>query len=459
VSEPLIHMQAERAVIGCVLQGATVEDTGPAPAECFGHRPHRLVWEAVLSLPLGQQVDHLTVCERLKGMGALGEVGGPAFVMSLDSGVPVLGNLRAYVDTLRDYAARRALDTHGAAVQVAARDFARPAVSTAVEAAARFASLDAQAVDESAEGDLLDILGDWDDVWQGRAEEPYLPLPWAWMTEAGVKGFPESLSVVSGRSGIGKTATLSTCMAHWLWTRPDMGGVFGLEDGTRWLPERWLAYKLGMDYADVGASAARLTQAQEMAMEDFTPRLHDILRAKLKRYKRPGITASELIARCRRWVSEGVKWIVIDHGLRVDYEAGNGREDRAIGRTVDALANLAYDKKVHIIAAWHLNRASDDDSMPQRKDLKESGYLDAAARFILGAWRQQNGPGGHPRTLLTVVKANKVAPEGLTGCLEWAGRSGMFEPRGGYVVDFNAERQRERDVEKAAKASKRLMGL
>lgn len=458
MSEVLVHMQAERAVLGCVLTGALVEQTGPLPAECFGHRPHRLVWEAILSLPQGEVVNELTVSERLKAMGALEIVGGPQFLMAMDQAVPLHHNLAAFCAILRDYAHRRALDAHGSAVCVAARDFSRPPVSTAVEAAARFSSLDAAAVNESAEGDLLEILGDWDDVWQGKAEEPYLQVPWQWFTDAGLKGFPHNLSVVAGRSGIGKTSTLSTCMAYWLWNLPHQGGVFGLEDGTRWFPERWIAYKLGMDYSQVGASKERLTVAQEMAMEDFAPRLHDILRSKLKRYKRPGITASELVARCRRWVSEGVKWIVIDHGLRVDYEAGNGREDRAIGRTVDALANLAYDKKVHIIVAWHLNRSGDDDSMPQRRDLKESGYLDAAARLILGAWRQPNGPGGQPRTMLTVVKANKVAPEGLTGCLEWAGRSGMFEPRGGYVVDFNAERQQEKDAQQAAKASKRLFG-
>lgn len=458
MSGPLVHMQAERAVLGAILSGALVEDTGPAPAECFGHRPHRLVWEAILTLPVGHQVDHLTISERMKALGTLAEVGGPAFIMSLDSAVPIPGNVGAYVATLRDYAQRRALEAHAAAVQLAARDFSRAPVSTAVEAAARFGSLDAGAVDESAEGDLIEILDDWDRIRRGEAEEPYLKLPWEWLTEAGVKGFPQNLSVVAGRSGIGKTSTLSTCMAHWLWRLPDQGGVFGLEDGTRWLPERWIAYKLGMDYSQVGASSERLTMSQEMIMEDFAPRLHDILRTKLKRYRRPGITASELVARCRRWVSEGVKWIVIDHGLRVDYEAGNGREDRAIGRTVDALANLAYDKKVHIIAAWHLNRANDDDSMPQRKDLKESGYLDAAARLILGAWRQQEGPGGQPRTLLTVVKANKVAPEGLTGCLEWAGRSGMFEPRGGYVVDFQGEKRAALEQQQVARASRKVFG-
>lgn len=456
MSAALVHQQAERAVLGCVLAGATVEETGPLPAECFGHRPNRLVWEAVLSLPAGHLVDHLTLAERMKARGTLAEAGGPAYLMGLDQSVPLTQNLQAYCATLREYAQRRALEAHALAVQSAARDFARAPVATAVEAAARFSTLDAQTVDESAEGDLMDILTDWDDIRQGRAEEPYLQLPWEWLTEAGLKGFPQNLSVVAGRSGIGKTSTLSTCMAHWLWNLPHVGGVFGLEDGTRWFPERWLAYRLGMDYSQVGASAERFTPAQEIAMEDFAPRLHDILRDKLKRYKRPGITASELVARCRRWVSEGAKWIVIDHGLRVDYETGNGREDRAIGRTVDALASLAYDKKVHIIAAWHLNRTNDDDSMPQRRDVKESGYLDAAARLILGAWRQQNGPGGQPRTLLTVVKANKVAPEGLTGCLEWAGRSGMFEPRCGYVVDFQAERQEQQERVKAEKAARRL---
>jgi replicative DNA helicase len=412
-------MAQERAVLGCVLVGSPVDDTGPLPVEAFGH---------------------------------LAEVGGPAFLMSLDQGF-LTGNLPSYCATLREYALRRAVVRQAEAAAEAAKNLARQPDAVAAEASARLASLDPGALDEAGDSDLVGILDEWDAVRNGRLAEPYLPLPFRFLHEAGLRGCPENLSVVSGRSGIGKTALLSTCMAYWLWKLPYVGGVFGLEDGTRWLPERWIAHHVGIDYADVGV--ARLNEWQQEQLVDFYATRGPVLRQKLRAYRRAGITATGLLARCRRWISEGAKWIVIDHGLRIDYEAGGReREDRAIGRTVDALANLAINTRTHIIIAWHLNRASgDDESAPRRADLKESGYLDAAARLILGAWRQSAAPTGGPRTLLTVVKANKVAPEGLTAELEWSGRSGMFKADSGRVVDLQAESAAARDRARQERAA------
>lgn len=452
-AEDLVPLAHERAVLGCVLAGqATVGDTGPLAADDFGHGPHRHVWHAFRALDaVGHPIDHLTVAECLKEQGRLAEIGGPAFLMGLDQGIPLAHNLPSYCHVVTDYAARRHIIAEAMRAVEGAKDLKKRPATVAAEASGSLLLTETHGGDESGDVDLHEITDRWDRYAQMTEEErvkhsPYLPMPWGWMREAGVLGFPESLSVIAGRSGIGKTATLSTCAAYWLKLLPHKGGIIGLEDGTVWLDERWIAKSLGIDYGLVGAM--RLNEWQEQRYAEHYGTYGPLLRDKLRKYRRAGMTSSKLISQCRRWIDQGLKWIIVDHGLRVIYENdGRLRDDKVIGRTVETLADLALNTKTHIIMAWHLNRAQDDETQPSLGDLKESGYLDAAARFIWAPWRKQG------RTMATVVKATKVAPVGLTCQLEWAGRSGMFDTELGRVVDFEAERRAAQEAAKEARAS------
>lgn len=453
--------QAENAIIGAVLCGATREAVQDLrPDDFTGVRVH--VWRAVEALfTRGVAVDHVTLSDALKVSGRLAEVlegmGSKAALMHLDEGGRWLlrqDGLPRHVAIIRDRARRRRLAELGDRLKAMSYDLnlTTDRIATEAAAAALAAGGSLQEGDEPGDVDFWEINDRWD-AWNKMAEherakhEPYLPMPWDWMREAGFYGFPQSLSVVAGRSGIGKTAMLSTCMSYWLRVLPHKGAVIGLEDGTAWLDERWLASSLGIDYAAVGT--ARLTEWQAQKYQDHAERIVPILQQKLRKYRRAGMTASQLLTQCRRWVDEGVKWIVVDHGLRVVYESdGRMRDDKIIGRAMDDLANLGLNNKVHIVVAWHLNRASDDDSQPSLGDLKESGYLDAAARAIFGLWRKAD------RTLMTVVKATKVAPVGATCEFGWKERSGMFDLSLGRVVDFQAEARAAKEAAAAEKAQR-----
>lgn len=452
--------QAERAVIGAVLNGATRQQVGDLRVDDFTEvRQH--VWQAVMRMfSQGRLVDHLTLAEALKTAGRLVEVGGPADLMKMDEigRVGLDGHLRQQVAVLKDFGARRRLD--------AEFDRRKAELHDMNLAPSRIAALASQSVltaggssedDEDGDVDLWEINDRWD-AWGRMTEEeriehsPYLPLPWEWMREAGMYGLPQSLSVIAGRAGRGKTAMLSTCMAYWLRVLPHKGAVIGLEDGTAWLDERWIAASLGINYADVGCS--RLNEWQAKRYEEHMEHVGPMLREKLRKYRRPGMTATQLLTKCRRWLDDGVKWIVVDHGLRVVYEPdGRLRDDKIIGNTMDALANMAMAYKAHIPVAWHLNRASEDESMPTLGDLKESGYLDAAARFIGGMWSKDG------RSMFTAVKATKVAPVGLTCELTWKGRSGLFDTNHGRVVDFQAEARAAAEAKRAEKKSTNLFTL
>lgn len=458
-AEDLVPLAHERAVLGCVLAGeATVGDTGPLAVEDFGHEPHRHVWHAFRALDaVGHPIDHLTVAECLKEQGRLAEVGGPAYLMALDQGIPLTHNLPSYCHVVRDYAARRHIVTEAMRAVEAAKDLKKRPASVAAEVSGRLLLAERHGADESGDVDLHEINDRWDAYMkqtpaEREASAPYLPMPWPWMREAGMLGFPASLSVIAGRSGIGKTATLSTCAAYWLKNLPHKGGIIGLEDGTVWLDERWIAYSTGLDYGLVGN--CRMSETQAACYAEHFEKYGPLLNQKLRKYRRAGMTSSQLVSQCRRWIDQGIRWIIVDHGLRVVYESdGRMRDDKVIGRTVETLADLALNTKTHIIMAWHLNRAQDDETQPSLGDLKESGYLDAAARFIWAPWRKQG------RTLATVVKATKVAPVGLTCHLEWAGRSGMFDVRHGQVVDFEAERRAALEAAKEAKEAAKRKSL
>jgi replicative DNA helicase len=443
--------QAERAVIGAVLNGATRQQVGDLRVDDFtGGREH--IWACVLRLfSQGRAVDHLTLAEALKVSGRMSDAGGPRAFLGSETVLVLPAHLQQQVAVLKDRGARRRLD--------AEFDRRKAELVDLNLAPSRIAALASQSVltaggstddDEAGDVDLWEINDRWD-AWGRMTEEervkhaPYLPLPWEWMRDAKMYGFPANLSVVAGRSGIGKTAFLSTCMSWWLRLLPHQGGVIGLEDGTSWLDERWIAASLGINYADVGCS--RLTEYQQQSYLEHMERVGPVLQKKLRKYRRPSLTATQLLTKCRRWLDDGVKWIVVDHGLRVTYEAdGRLRDDAIIGKTMDALANMAMGFNAHIIVAWHLNRrAEDDEAMPQQRDLKESSYLDAAARFIPILWRKEG------RTLCTVVKATKVAPVEMTCELQWKGRSGMFDTNQGRVVDFQAEARAAAEAKKAAK--------
>ena len=120
---------------------------------------------------------------------------------------------------------------------------------------------------------------------------------------------------------------------------------------------------------------------------------------------------------------------------------------KAIAPILDQLATLGDRHKVAIIVNWHLNRDGEDEERPRMRDYKESGYLDAAARAMLGLWEQKSRPG---YLLVTGVKATEGKRD-WTVAIERDAEHALVHSLGGYEVDFAAEAQ-------AAKALAAVLG-
>lgn len=448
-------VQSERAVIGAVLNGATRQQVFDVVPEDFSDEKLRFIWEAIERLfQQGQAVDHLTLAESLKVAGRLVEAGGPAGIMALDDVGRIVyeANLRQQVAVLKDRTARRRLAAIGKRAEAMTYDLNVRPDRIAAEMATAFMGSSTSSGFETGDVDAFEVMDRWQ-AYANGATPPYLEMPHA-AFEGVFKGVESNLNVFAGRSGNFKTGLAADCAWYWSMKRTNWrkGCLFGFEDGTAWLVERQLARYLDIRYEDVACS--RLTEWQEQKCHSFMEQYLPLMRERLIVHRGPGLAAKDLIARVNRAIDvDGVGYVIIDHGLRVKYVDAGSREryDQAIGFTMDALAEKGRTSNVPIIVLWHLNRSSEEEEVPTRNDLKESGYLDAAARRILVSWRKGD------RRLVTVVKCNK-GRENVTVELpgDHGGKYGLLSLTEGREVDFQSEAKAAAEAKQAAKQSNSL---
>lgn len=455
----MIHRdeQAEQAIIGAVLYGATHMQVLDLRAEDFTDtRVH--VWDAIEALfAQGRAVDTLTLSDLLHARGRLAEVGGLKAIQTLEErgrltedGVVQTRALAEHVAIVKDRSMRRKLAAQAKRVEAMTYDLGLKPERIAADGASVLMSHGAGTQFETGDVDAYEQMDRWNAYSQG-ATPPYLEMPHQ-AFEGAFKGVESSLNVFAGRSGNFKTGLAADCAWYWSMRRKEWrkGCIFGFEDGTAWLIDRMVARLLDMKYEDVGC--VRLTAWQEQKYQEFMEQYIPLMRARLVVHRGPGLYAKDLIARVNRAIDvDRVGYVLIDHGLKVKYVQPGEREryDQAIGDTMNQLADKARVSNVPIIVLWHLNRGSEEEAVPKREDLKESGYLDAAARRILISWKKGD------RRLVTVVKCNK-GRENVTVDLpgDHGGKYGLLSLTEGREVDFAAEAQAAKEAAEAAKKAK-----
>lgn len=458
----MIHRdeQAEEAIIGAVLYGATRAQVFGLRAEDFTG-PRLWVWEAVETLfSAGRAVDTLTLNETLHRQGRLQDAGGPGYVIRLEErgrltedGAVQTRALADHVAIVRDRSMRRKLAAQAKRLEAMTHDLNLSPETIAGGAVQALLASDTKSAEDPPDADISELAEQWS-AWAERVDSGVPQgLDNGVHLKTGVEiidekfnGFVSNLNVIGGSASMGKTAFIAECI--WNWLKADIkGGIIGLEDGTKWLTRRHLSRALGIPVAMVGVSA--LHEYQQGTLNDWMERSSLMYRRNLRIHRAGGIDAPGLLAIVQRWIAEGARWIVIDHGLRVNYAAGRDsrRYDMAIGQTLDALATLGDRHKCAVIVNWHLKRDREKEDRPNMDDYKESGYLEAAARAMLGLWEQQSRPGA---LLVTGVKVTEGERD-WTVAVERDREHALVHSVGGYVVDFAAEAKAAKEAAEAAK--------
>lgn len=187
---------------------------------------------------------------------------------------------------------------------------------------------------------------------------------------------------VAARTGVGKTWVLNT-VAHNIAARTDIGTlILSLEmPGVEWA-ERQLAVSADVRpdqveswarTGELGAKAAEFVKRMENTrLVDQSMRLADLPVAFAQTREQLGDVPLRVVL---------VDYLgLLDHPGRDAYERASA--------TGKGLKQIAKQEKVAIIVAMQVSRAGGDGSEPVSIDMmRDSGVLEEALDFLLGAWR------------------------------------------------------------------------
>ena len=426
-------VEAERALLGAVLQIPKLADDAAELQPEHMHDPrHQHVWRAICELrDRSQQIDPVTVAERMTEAGKLDTIGGFAYVSKLIADRPESASAVArYAAVILEKAtARELLAVLG---ELLDRGYTDPDTGGLLEdAQARVFALTGDR-EKTAARPLKAALQDSWKALQARMDAGGLPGASTGFADLDtlLAGWnPGDLAILGGRSSMGKTA-----LAMALATGTAQAGapvyVFSIEMSALQLADRAVCadaainsqlFRLGKP--DAGETTRAVQAYARLAplpvvIDDST-----------------AITVPQIRARVRRWASQHKRagLVVVDYlqlvnGVRVK----GGNREQEVAEISKSLKAIARETGTTVLALAQLSRALEQraDKHPVLSDLRESGSLEQDADVVLFVFRDAyyHDKCPDPTALEVICAKQRKGPIGKV-VLTFDESSGRISPR------------------------------
>jgi replicative DNA helicase len=296
------------------------------------------------------------------------------------------------------------------------------------------------APDHTGEEDVYEVLGEWDHAGQPGGK----PL----VVRTGVdildakdlkfRGWSPNLNLVIGQPSVGKSSLeAASIIAHIrAGGRP---GLFGIEDGTKWLFRRLAAAELGIPVADVGQVPYTSEQVDRIAQ--LGPEWAAMLR-EMTVFKMNHISIEELVRRGTHWIkNRGVTEIWVDHLGQITHRRSDREDHRhAVGRSLKNMRALAERYQTPVICLAHTGRPDPRDREerpPMLTEIAETADAERSAYKVIGLWRKSGA-------MRATVLKNKDGPRDVTVSLGMVADSALVDCAAGEMIDLARERAAER---------------
>ncbi len=207
-------LDAEQALLGCLLSGAPIADVQPLTSGSFFRPAHRMIFEALSALLAdGKPGDPIAVNDELGRRGQLARMGGAPYLHTCMESSPAAAHAGHYARIVREHAERRDVLQHAEQLRQAAAD---PATDLGVirELSQRRIASSYEAGDGAEDGQFRRL------VLTAASEIPPRPVLWGWEDR-----MPAGhVSLIPGREGIGKSLFLTWMIAQ--ITRGELPGAY-----------------------------------------------------------------------------------------------------------------------------------------------------------------------------------------------------------------------------------------
>ena len=389
---PPHHLEAERSVLGAMLQSAETVMLAQESltADDFYDPAHREIFDAMMNLSgHARPVDLVTLDEELTRRGSLEGVGGLDYLISLSQFVPTTANAGAYIRIIDEKSTLRRLIS-------ASQDISQASYAAEEETAEILAEAEKKIYDITMRkgGELLQpiesvLLGTYERIEtleknHGKIEG--VPTGYADLDRLLTGLHPGEFVLIAARPSMGKTSIGMNIVANAAVRNGKKCAVFSLE-----MPAEQLVMRMLCSEANVDMQSARRGTLNQEDWERLTDAMVPLARSQIYIDATSGITVPEVRSKARRLQMEhGLDLILIDYLSLMTATGRNNSRQEEVSSISRALKGLAQELKVPVLVLQQLSRAnaSRSDHRPILSDIRESGAIEQDADVVMFLHRE-----------------------------------------------------------------------
>jgi replicative DNA helicase len=340
-----------------------------------------------------QPVDVVTLAEHLEKAGTLTDAGGLPYVGSVVRSAGAASNVRAYAQSVRDLATKRALISAGVAqIDAVHNPDGREASDLLSEAQVRLAELAERGVLGSgwvtAKQATHRAIVRLEELFASGGGMVGVSTGWADLDRM-TRGLEVgSLVIVAARPSMGKTTAAVQLAQHVATTAPYPAAIFSLEMGADALAMRMLSSLGRIDH-----DRLRSAKLDEDELHRLTPASATLANLNLHIDDQAGLTIQDITARAKRLYRQqgGLSLVVIDYLGLIAMQGKVENQNLGIGKITAALKGLAKTLKVPVVLLSQLNRDLEKrpNKRPIMSDLRDSGSIEQDADLIVFIYRDE----------------------------------------------------------------------
>lgn len=384
-------LQAERAVLGALLLN---DEYVPIASELlkssdFYQLSHQIIYQAIVDLwQKLKRIDLITLQDELNKTGKLEDIGGIAYLVSLQEDIPALGLLEQHAQIIKEKAVLRSLINSAAQIITHCYDQNETDIDRVLDSAEKTIF---QITDKRSNQNFVQL-----NIWLKRTFQHLSDIKSHSKGITGIaagfnhldqmsSGFQKGdLIILAARPSMGKTA-LALSIAGNAAQSDTTVGFFSLEMSAEQLTLRLLSSESGIAHHNI--RNATITSDEWIELTNVAARLAQI---KIFIDDTAMLTVMELRAKARKLKAEHqLQLLVIDYLQLLHSNKRHENRHQEVSEISRSLKALAKELDIPIIALSQLSRAVDSrmDKRPMLSDLRESGAIEQDADLIMFLYR------------------------------------------------------------------------
>ncbi len=390
VAEEFVH---EQSVIGAALisDKAADEAIRLLTGKEFSNETYRIIFEAMQELATSTEpIDIVTVTNRLKSQGKLGDDGIVSHMLKMANDTPSAAHVSHYIKIVKEAHIQRQIIMQFSKMSQQAHQFVNPAEIIAA-AQERMEELSDQTETQKPFRTIREILPNAFEELEaksnnGDGEVVGVPSGFADLDRM-TTGFQKSdLIIIAARPSVGKTAlglNIASYAARKTKISKEAVAVFSLE-----MSENQLVSRMICAEGNIDASRFRTGRLRDDDWERVTTVIGHLADLPILIDDTSSINVLDIRAKCRKIKRDhGLGLIIIDY-LQLIKGKGTNRQEE-VSYITRMLKQIAREFEIPVIALSQLSRGVEhrQDKRPMMSDLRESGSIEQDADIVAFLYR------------------------------------------------------------------------